>query len=227
MMGLQFDTTLKAGDLLTSITIAISVVTLVLTLAKDRATRVTEEANKVRTAAATTLAKLDRWQQVELSLYRRLQPDFVGLSERLAAKYDVVATRDEFWKQVAEARTEVAKQVLEEQLQTSYGDLIAHFPAARKRIIDTLSELDKVEVGASDNFMAIAEQAILRLKGRQSTFQTPQLGNELRAAAATGAAKLRADSDHYLDPLRSYLFSLITLTDEQLVNSARSTASSR
>ena len=106
-MALQFDRTIKAGDILTSITVMLSVIALVLSLAKDRATRVSDQANKVRAAAASAIVKLDRWQAVQLSMYQELQPTFVELSEELAKRYDVVATRDKFWRQVNLVRTRV------------------------------------------------------------------------------------------------------------------------
>lgn len=83
-MPLQFDRTIKAGDILSSLTVLLSVVALVLSLSKDRAVRVTDQANKVRTAAASVIVKLDRWQAVQLSMYQDLQPVFVELSEDLA-----------------------------------------------------------------------------------------------------------------------------------------------
>ena len=118
-MALRFDNTIKAGDILTSVTVLLAVITLVVSLAKDRATRVTDQANKVRSAAATTLVKLDRWQALQLSLYQELQPNFVELSEDLARQYDVVVVRDRFWKQVGQGRAKLAKQILDEQLGNS------------------------------------------------------------------------------------------------------------
>jgi len=221
-MALEFQKTIKAGDILTSITILVSVVALILSLAKDREALVSDQANRVRAAAASTLAKLDRWQAVQLSLYQDLQPSFVQLSEDLAKQYDVVSIRDRFWKQVGEARARVAKQVLDEQLSTSYADLLTHFPAARERVAVVLGQLSVVESKASDEFMAKGEQSILSLKGKQASYQTPDLGNALRAAAATGAGQFKAESDRLLEPVRQYLFGLIARKDDELVNARRS-----
>ncbi|WP_431103409.1 hypothetical protein [Roseateles noduli] len=219
-MNIDFDNTLKAGDVLTSITIVISVIALVISLAKDRSTKISEQAARVRAAAASTLSKLDRWQQVQLSLYQDLQPSFVELSEALALRYDVVRIRDQFWKSVGKARSRVARQTLDEQLTTSYGDLISHFPLARRRIADALASLDKIEIEVSERFLDDGERGILELSGQCATYQTPLLGNHLRRSAASGAALLKYDSDQVLDPVREYLFSLILLSDNELVNSA-------
>ena len=220
-MELQFESTIKAGDILTSITILLSVVALLLSLAKDRDTRVREEANRVRTAAATTLVKLDRWQGLQLSLYQELQPTFVELSEDLAKQYNVVIVRDKFWKQVNLGRTKVAGQVLEEQLGTAYADLLTHFPSARRKVVDAFSELANVEKRATQSFMGSGEQYILSLRDEQATYQTAHLGNLLRDAGDSGANQLKKESDQVLAPVREYLFRVIAMSDADLVDVAR------
>jgi hypothetical protein len=141
-MTIQFDPQVKAGDILTSVSVFLSAIALIVSLAKDRATRVTDQANKVRLAAATTLVKLDRWQNVQNSFYDELQPDFVALSQDLKKDYDVVAVRDRFWIKGVKARARVQKQVSDEQLATGYVDLLTHFPAARNKVASAFSSSD-------------------------------------------------------------------------------------
>jgi hypothetical protein len=112
-MSLIVDRTLKAGDVLTSLTIIVSVVALITTLTKERDTRTREQADRVRVAAAKTLAKLERWQSLQLSLYQELQPVYVDVSESLARRFDVVAARDYLWKQVNAQRVRIAARILD------------------------------------------------------------------------------------------------------------------
>jgi hypothetical protein len=221
MALLQFDRTIKAGDVLTSLTILISAVTLVVSLAKDRQIRVTEQANRVRDAAAHAIVKLDRWQSLQLSLYQELQPLFVELSEDLARQYDVVATRDRFWRQANEERTRVARQVLDEQLGTAYLEILSHFPAARTRYVAAFSELALVEHSVVEGFLARSEQAILGLQDGQATYQTARLGNALRAQASTATSRLKEQSDAVIWPARDYLLSVIALPDKEIVSASR------
>lgn len=217
-MALQFDRTIKAGDILTSMTVMLSVIALVLSLAKDRATRVSDQANRVRAAAASAIVKLDRWQAVQLSMYQELQPTFVELSEELAKQYDVVATRDKFWRQVNLARARVNRQVLDEQLATAYADIVTHFPTARTKVIGAITEISGIEQQSSEVFLAKAERAILDLKGKQATYQTADLGNALREAAKQGSQQLKNESDRVLNPVRTYLFGLIEMRDDAIVS---------
>src|ERR1044071_799263 len=99
-MSPRVDWTIKVRDVLTTLTVAISVAALVLSWSKDRAAQKTERANQVRAAAAGILTKLDRWQALQLSLYQELQPTFVEASEQLQKQYNIVVVRDQVWKNI-------------------------------------------------------------------------------------------------------------------------------
>lgn len=219
-MSFQLDKTIKAGDILTSLTIAISVIALLLSLAKDRNSRTVDQANKIRTAAASAIINLDRWQSVQVSMFQELQPTFVELSEGLAQKYDVIGVRDKFWRQVNAERTRIARQVLQEQLGTAYLDILAHFPAARTQYADSFAQLATVEDEVSNAFLAASEQAILSLKGKKVTYQTAHLGNALRAEALKSVSDLKARSETVIAPVRKYLLSVIALPDDEIVTRA-------
>jgi hypothetical protein len=217
-MKLTLDRTIKAGDVLTSLTVAISAIALVSSLTRDRASRTIDQANRVRTAAASAIVKLDRWQAVQLSVYQELQPLFVELSEDLAKKYDVVAVRDKFWRQVNAERTRIARQVLEEQLGTAYLDLTVHFPTAREKYAETFVALGKVEAQVTEEFLAEGEQAILGLPSSKASYQTAQLGNALRDRAQRSVTRLKRESDDTLAELRRFLLATIARSDDAIVN---------
>ena len=221
-MKIQFDNTIKAGDILTSLTIALSVIALVLSLAKDREIKTADQGNKIRSAAASAIVKLDRWQSVQLSLYQELQPSFVETSELLAQKYDVVVARDKFWRQVNEERTQISHQVLKEQLGTAYLDILSHFPAARVKYVEAFTKLAAVEDEVSNEFLGGSEQEILNLEDKQANYQTAVLGNALRAQAKKSSSELKKKSEDVIAPLRNYLLKVIELPDEKIINASRS-----
>lgn len=220
-MSMQLDWSIKVSDLLTTATIVISVIALLLSLSKDRDAKVTEQASRVRSAAATAIAKLDRWQALQISMYQELQPTYVGLSEKLAESFNVQRVRDEFWKEVNIERTRVAQKVLDEQLGTAYSDLLSHFPAARGKFTDAFAKLSSIEAAVTDSYLGESESAILSLEGMQKNYTTPTLGNALRKAAASHSAELKSSSEAVIAPVREYLFSVISLPDEELVGAIR------
>ena len=220
-MKIRFDPQIKAGDILTSVSIFISAIALIISLAKDRDTLLADQANKVRLAAATTLVKLDRWQNVQDSFYDELQTDFVALSQDLKKNYDVVAVRDRFWLKGVNARARVQKQVFDEQLATGYVDLLTHFPAARSKVSSALASAETLAQNATKEFMAKSEQAIFQYEGKESTYQTAFLGNAFRQEALASATKLHHEIDKEFEPARKYLFTVIALPDNKLVNASR------
>jgi len=223
-MRLKLDWSIKVSDLLTSITIVVSVIALLISWSKDREAKLTEQANRVRVAAATAIAKLDRWQALQLSMYRELQPTYVEMSEILADRYDVQRVRDQFWKRVNVERTRIAQKVLEEQLGTAYSDLLSHFPAARDKFTDAFVKLSAVESAVTENYLGASEHAILSLEGKQKDYMTPILGNALRQAAATHSVSLQTESEAIIGPVREYLFKVISLPDSELISASRRTA---
>jgi hypothetical protein len=67
---MKFDWQIKIGDLLTSLTVLISVTALLISWSKDRMAREAEQADKVRGAAAIALTKLDRWQHINEAFFK-------------------------------------------------------------------------------------------------------------------------------------------------------------
>jgi hypothetical protein len=220
-LGMGIDWTIKVSDVLTSVTIIVSVVALLLSLGKDRDAKAAERANQVRGVAAAAISKLDRWQALKLSLFQEMQPTFIELSESLADKYDVQSVRDQFWKRVNLVRTNIAQKVLDEQLGTAYADLLSHFPAARSKFTGAFAKLSDVESAVMDNYLAESEQAILSLEGQKKTYLTPVLGNALRRVATEEHNKLRAETESAIAPVRDYLFNVISLSDEQILDLSR------
>ncbi len=218
-MRLRLDRTVKASDILTSLTIVVSVIALLLSWGKDREIRTKEQADRVRTAAARTLAKLERWQSLQLSLYQELQPVFVETSEMLAKNFDVIVARDHLWKAVNNQRVKISARVLDEGLETAYVDLFAHYPAVRQAFIDALARLRKAEEIAVASLLSRTQGAVLSLKRKRVGYQTAELGNALRNAADTSREHFITETNTALDPIRNQLYRLISRTDSEILKS--------
>jgi hypothetical protein len=224
MSFLTIDRSIKIGDLLTIFAILISLAALLSTLDKDRAARRLEAANHVRDAAAQAIAKLDRWQALQASLYDRLRPAFIDLSQALAKRYDVFAVRDDFWRRVSDERAKVSQQVMDEQLGTAYADLISHFPAVRGRFLEVNARLADIEREETNSFLLDGQDSILSFEKQRDTYATAMLGNALRSVAATHEERLKKLSEEVIKPMRDYLFQVIDRTDEDIVRVSRGDA---
>jgi hypothetical protein len=216
-MALTLDKTIKASDLLMSVTIIVSVVALVITWAKDRDVRVREQADRVRAAAAKTLAKLERWQTLQLSLYDQLQPVFVETSEMLDKEFNLNGTRDYLWKQINAQHTRISAKVLEEGFETAYVDLFAYYPSIRQTFLDVIVSLRAAEQTAVESLLLDTQRAVMSFEGKKSVYFTAQLGNALRGAAAHIRDKFVRDTNSALIPIRDQLYTLISTRDEGLL----------
>jgi uncharacterized protein (UPF0218 family) len=65
---------LKIGDFLTALSVLVALGGFLYLWVKDRRLRRREYADRIRRAAAETVAGLDRWRQLALSLYDTIQP---------------------------------------------------------------------------------------------------------------------------------------------------------
>lgn len=217
-MPLTLDRTIKTSDILTSLTIILSVVALLISWSKDQESRVREQADQIRTAAAKTLAKLERWQGLQRSLYSELQPVYVETSEMLARKFDVIAARDYLWKQINAQRVRIAARVLDEEIETAYVDLFAYRPSIRASFLSAVAKLKEAEETATSKLLLHTQTAVMSFEGKQVGYSTAMLGNALRDAASPIAEGFVRSSNETLEPVRNQLYLLISSDDQVLVS---------
>jgi hypothetical protein len=157
---------------------------LIIAWTKDRDVRVREQADRVRAAAAETLAKLERWQALQLSLYDQLQPILVETSEIFDREFNIIVARDYLWKQINAEHTRISSKVLDEGFETAYVDLFAYYPTIRHKFLDVVDSLKATEQNAIESLLLNTQDAVTSFQGKKSTYSTAQLGNALRAAVA-------------------------------------------
>lgn len=82
MARLTFDRTIALKDILTSLSILVSIAALLFAWGQDRQIREREQADRIRAAAAETLAKVERWEELSLWFFQDIQPLYVETSEK-------------------------------------------------------------------------------------------------------------------------------------------------
>jgi hypothetical protein len=224
-MKFTLEKNIKTSDLLTSVTIIVSVFALIITWTKDRDLMVHEQADRVRTAAAQTLAKLERWQALHLSLYDQLQPVMVETSEMLDKEFNIVVARDYLWKQINAEHTRISSKVLEEGFETAYVDLFAYYPAIREKFLNVVESLKAGEQNALESLLLNTQEAVTSFHGKESTYSTAQLGNALRTEVFQVRKKFVDDTSSLLMPIRDQLYEIISTQDKDLIY--KNTASSK
>lgn len=218
---MTFEWTVKFGDILTSVTILVSVSALVFSWSKDRLTRETEQADRVREAAATALTQLDRWQLLNESLYQDLQPTFVKTSEMLQEDFDLTKARDFLWKEINRNRTQIKEKTLNEKIFTSYVKLLPHFPETRGQYISTLDQLRALEEEISGQFLEATQLDVMSAQKKKMNYTTARLGNALRTTALKYKDKLLSQSEEIIRPVREFLFQVIATPDQKILQGGR------
>jgi hypothetical protein len=196
----------------------VSVVALAVSWSKDRKARKTEQADKVRSAAALVLTKIDRWMMLNLSLYQLLQPAFVKASEMLLHEFNVPRARDYLWKEINNQRSEIARQVLAEEILTCYVSLLPHFPKVRDDFVFLFQELSNIEDEISGSFLKISQDDILPFDKQEGGYRSALLGNALRKTAVKCKSDFREKTLSKSKPLREFLFNVIRKSDGEILN---------
>lgn len=215
--GFTLTREIKVGDILTSLSILISAIILVRAWTKDRADRNKELADKIRTAAAKTLAKIDRWQELSLWFFQYTQPLFVETSEMLIKDFDVIAARDYFWKKTNEARVNISGKILEEEIEVAYVELYGYHPAVYKLFVKVVSELKEKEEVVFYDFIEYSQDTIRSYVNKKASYQSSELGNDLREIAFHFNLILKEKTDITLKPIRRFLVDIVSKSDVEIL----------
>jgi hypothetical protein len=219
--GIEFDGTIDVGNLLTSFTILVSLAALLFSLSKDRRTRERELSDRVRAAAAKTLGKLERWQQLSARFYDDVHPVFVDVSQKLHSQLDAEQARDLLWSELTAARTTSEQRIVDEEIESAYVELYPYHPSVQHRFSETMSSLKRVDASVYFEFMKQTQEEVLRYGGAKKDYIPAMLGNDLRLASARAEQQLITKLEQTIRPIRDFLVAIVSLSDDDIVSRAR------
>lgn len=176
-----------------------------------------EQANEVRRAAAASLAKLERWNELSAWVFEELQQATVETSELLLKSKDVVQARDFFWKSVNAAKLSSRKRFLDEQIEGAYVGLYAYSPSSRDIYKRTIDQLRLEEEAMYKTILLRAEEAIFRFRGRMEFYTTADLGNALRAVLAGEKESYGKRVANALGRIDSMLYEIVRADDRAVL----------
>lgn len=219
----KFSPDIKMGDLLTILTIIITLSTILYSLKKERALRRKEQADKVRTAGARTIAKLDRWRELSLGMFQNFQPSFVEASKKLLQDTNPAypeATRDFLWKKLNESMINTLNNILKENIETTYVDLYGYYPQIRPKLTKLISYLKNEEEFMFNEFLEITQADIEFFKNmKREDLGTAELGNRLRRHTRDVNGIYEGRINNLINPMADLLFKLISKSDIELTES--------
>jgi hypothetical protein len=172
----------------------------------------------VRSAAARTLAKLERWQELALSFYVDVRPFFVDTAKMLSEKFDPPTARTFLWRNLENARLGSLQRIRQEDIETAYVDLYAFNLSAYDRFRSTIDKLKEEDERLYRRFVEKTQAEVLALEGTDPAFYEPTaLGNTLRATCEHFSSVLDRSIVSQITPLREFLAEIIAMDDQELL----------
>ena len=197
---LRLNRELKVGDLLTAITVGLSVAALVASWEGDRRSRAEEEATRARSAAATALRKLERYRALQLSIFDDVQPVLVRVSKITSddGRADSAEQVDVLYAEVKAMRARQLERILDEDVITAYTDLLTYKSRLRTLFRETVLGLNRW-TGDELEYCALqrAQSAIFDDDNRTAA----ALGNAMRAAFVHSNQQFEHELEARISPL--------------------------
>jgi hypothetical protein len=214
----RFERNISVGDLLTSISVLIAALGLLWQLAKDHDLERQKQANEIRSAAAKTLAAIERWRDVSLLIFEQGQPLFVETSERLRTADDIEIARDYLYKSLTMAHLTVQEKLSDEKVQTAYVELFKFHPSMRSYFSKIAIDLQSAERQMFNALLADTQSVVLASDPKSVKSNSAVLGNVLRIEARKVKDDYLASTSSVLKPAEEFLSTLILKTDRELLD---------
>ena len=203
-------------DLATAASVLVAVTGLLYAWHKDRLLKRREVADRVRRAAATVTAKLERWKAISLSFFDELQPLITDTDVLFVNVQSVVATRDFWWRATVAARGGITRLMLSEQIELAYVDLYGYDASVRALFTHAIAALRHLDEVSFAELLIRTQKDVLRLSPQEGQLSSAFLGNRLRTTTTEAKARLSFHIDEVLTPFRVEMLKLINASDSHL-----------
>jgi hypothetical protein len=221
----QLDFHLKITDIITSLSVLCAAATLTYSWLKDRKLRTREYSDKIRSACALTLSKVDRCQILFMSIDDLMQPVITEADSFMITGKNKADCRDLFWKRLNEIRTIIFDRFQKEEIELAYAPLLVY----RQDVY----EMFRQGIGASRSvertwFWILQERcqfAILSMQESQMT--SAILGNELRTILGVHMDEFDAHLTSALSELKDFLRQIIAMSDREITQGSEASRGTR
>jgi hypothetical protein len=221
-MSLIIENTVKVGDVLTSLTIFISLIFFIISMNKDRSLRRKQQADNVRNAAARTIGKLDRWKEISLSMFHYMDIAFVESSELLKTDYNTESVRNFLWMELLVIKNNTSEKILNENIETAYDELYGYDPSVRPFFEMVLTQLKREEKSMFEGLLSNTQSDIKSFDYKnKNEYQTSILRNQLNDRVKEARKDYEKSINEILKPISDNLLKLICENDKDILEKNR------
>lgn len=208
----RFSGEISVGDIATALTVLVSALTLAWTWRRDITLREREYADRVKTAAAFTLARLERAREIMLHFFDVFSTCFVNASTMAVDKKTAQEITNYVWIKAEETAAECNERLLEEEIELAYVELYAYDENIYQQFVDARTRQQQVWERIYSDAKMMTQEDIFTFKSGSHG-----LGTQLRLTCADLAREFREEADGVLGPLRTRLQSWIQASPRQIV----------
>ncbi|HOO52640.1 MAG TPA: hypothetical protein PLM24_02515 [Methanothrix sp.] len=217
-LGLAIEKTVKVGDILTSLTIFVSLIFFIISMNKDRNLRRKQQADNVRNAAAKTISKLDRWKEASISMFHYMDIVFAKASEMLKKNYDTEAVKDFLSMQLLVIKNKTSEKMLKEDIETAYDELYGYDPSVRPFFEIVLTKLKKEEQVMFKGLLANTQSDIASFYYKnENEYLTSNLRSQLNNRVKMARKDYEKSINEILRPISHDLLELISEKDKDIL----------
>jgi hypothetical protein len=218
---LAWNPSVKTGDLVTALSVLVALAGFLYSRSRDRKVLVKEYADRVRSAAAETLSRVDRCQSILDSFYERMQTAITEADEIMVRENDAVKARDYLWKACYNVRHDVLAVFSEENIELAYAPLLGYRRNIYKLFKTGVEMAVRVSMDGFKVFRNVSQDAILNMDKTEKPL-SGYLGNRVRSVVARLQEQQQEQTAEALHQLRLFLLETISISDEAIFNAPRS-----
>lgn len=219
--GLHLKEEITVGDVLTVLTIVISLIGALLGLLissyKDRQLKRKEYADRIRQAAGTIIAKLERWRELSLRYFGDIQPTITDTDIRIVKRKDFADARDFLWRNLLALRAQSTLRIVEEEIEIAYSDLYGYDPRIHALYVKAVTQLKDIDEEIHVRVMMETQNDVTNIADQLPNIDSAELGNALRQTCAKLADELGERLDKVTSWFRSEMIKLIEAEDNDIV----------
>jgi hypothetical protein len=215
---LNFERNVSVGDILTSVSILLAAFGLLWQLSKDHDLDSQKQANEIRSAAARTLASIERWRFISALIFEEIQPIFVETSEKVKTEGDVQLARDYLYKTLRTEYAKVQNKLSDEKSETAYVELFKFHPSMRTFFSSMFCALQEDQKKMFDELLSNTEIVVLDANPNTVRNNSAILGNALRGNAVKIKKEYLSKTNAVIQPMQNFLAEIILRRDAELLD---------
>ena len=203
------------GELLTSLSILISLTALLINWNKDRQIEVKRQSAAIKELSIQAFSNVVFWKDLNLHFFDRADVTIKDAARLFALNKNNILTRDLFAKEINQIRNEIDYEILQKDLKTFHFKLLNYGLDPDSTFIRTITYINTIlEINYKD-YQQDTERIILS-EEIPKTKETAILGDKLRSINNVYRRKTKDLFKLESTKLQDYLHSIIIKTDQEI-----------